>query len=95
MTTTTMVTVREVSLSDNTTIIAELVGLLAAQLPEPREVPPETDLISDLALESVQIMEFMVEVEDHYDITISLEALAEIRTLEQLAQVVSQARDKQ
>lgn len=81
-------------MSTNTsTIITELKGLLLAQLTEPREVAPETDLISDLALESVQIMEFMVEVEDHYDIAISLEALAEIRTLQQLAQLVSDILD--
>ena len=81
-------------MSDNTsTVITELTGLLATQLPEPREVAPETDLISDLALESVQIMEFMVEVEDHYDIAISLEALAEIRTLQQLANLVSDILD--
>ena len=81
-------------MSDNTsTVITELAGLLATQLPEPREVAPETDLISDLALESVQIMEFMVEVEDHYDIAISLEALAEIRTLQQLANLVSDILD--
>ena len=70
-------------------IVTELAGLLAPQLPEPRDVAAETDLISDLALESVQIMEFMVEVEDHYDIAISLEALAETRTLQQLAELVS------
>ncbi|MFP6814718.1 MAG: acyl carrier protein [Pseudomonadales bacterium] len=76
-------------------IVAQLIGLLAAQLPEPREVAPDTDLISDLALESVQIMEFMVEVEDHYDIAISLEALAEVRTLKQIANVVSNMLDNQ
>ena len=70
-------------------IVTELAALLAPQLPEPRHVAAETDLISDLALESVQIMEFMVEVEDHYDIAISLEALAETRTLQQLAELVS------
>ena len=70
-------------MSNNTSaIITELAGLLTQQLPEPRDIAPATDLISDMALESVQIMEFMVDVEDHYDIAISLEALAEIRTLD-------------
>ena len=59
-------------MSNNTsTIITELAGLLTQQLPEPRDIAPATDLISDLALESVQIMEFMVDVEDHYDIGVS------------------------
>lgn len=69
-------------------IIATLTELLSAQLLEPAPVAPDTDLISDLALESVQIMEFIVEVEDHYDIAISLEALAETRNLDQLARLV-------
>ena len=82
-------------MSNNTSaIITELARLLTQQLPEPRDIAPATDLISDLALESVQIMEFMVDVEDHYDIAISLEALAEIRTLEQLARLVSEMLDK-
>ena len=76
------------------TIISELSGLLAPQLAEPRDTAPETDLISDLALESVQIMEFMVDVEDHYDVAISLEALAEIRTLQQLADLIVDMLDK-
>ena len=78
-----------------TDIIATLTELLAAQLPEPATVTPETDLVSDLALESVQIMEFIVEVEDHYDIAISLEALAETRNLDQLARLVITTLDAQ
>ncbi len=66
----------------------QLIVLLKAQLAEEREVHAATDLLSDLALESVQIMEFIVEVEDHYDIAISLEALGEIRTIEQLGALV-------
>ena len=81
-------------MTDNiSTISSTLTGLLHTQLSEPRKITAATDLISDLALESVQIMEFMVEVEDHYDIAISLEALADIRTLGQLAQVVSDMLD--
>jgi acyl carrier protein len=81
--------------ASQTDIIATLTQLLTAQLPEPVAVAPETDLISDLALESVQIMEFIVEVEDHYDMAISLEALAEIRNLDQLARLITTTLDAQ
>ena len=73
----------------------ELIASLKQQLADEREIQPATDLLSDLALESVQIMEFIVEVEDHYDIAISLEALGEIRTLEQLGALVSQTLGNQ
>lgn len=72
-----------------------LIALLKQQLADDREVKVATDLLSDLALESVQIMEFIVEVEDHFDIAISLEALGEIRTIEQLGALVSQTLGKQ
>lgn len=81
--------------ASQTDIIATITDLLAAQLTEPRDVTPDTDLISDLALESVQIMEFIVEVEDHYDIAISLEALGEIRNLDQLARLILTTLDAQ
>ena len=70
----------------------QLVFLLKQQLNNQQDVYSSTDLLSDLALESVQIMEFIVEVEDHFDIAISLEALGEIRTVGQLGMLVSQTQ---
>ena len=67
-----------------------LIALLKQQLGDDRQIKASTDLLSDLALESVQIMEFIVEVEDHYDVAISLEALGDIRTVEQLGSLVQQ-----
>ena len=73
----------------------ELIALLRQQLGDERAIHAATDLLSDLALESVQIMEFIVEVEDHYDIAISLEALGDIRTIEQLGALVIQTQGGQ
>lgn len=73
--------------------LAEIVDTLVRLLEQEAGVQAEgsTDLVSELALESVQIMGFVTEVEDHYDVAIELEALAEIRRLEQLAAVVAKA----
>jgi acyl carrier protein len=49
-----------------------------------------TDLVDDLALESIQVMDFIAEVEDHFDILIEVDRLATIRTLGELAQLVEQ-----
>ena len=48
-----------------------------------------TDLTADLGLESIQIMEFVVEIEDRYDISIALKSLSRAKTIHDLAQVVS------
>ena len=49
-----------------------------------------TDLVDDLALESIQVMDFIAEVEDHFDILIEVDRLANIRTLAELASLVDQ-----
>ena len=49
-----------------------------------------TDLVDDLALESIQVMDFLAEVEDHFDILIEVDRLANIRTLAELAKLVEE-----
>ena len=50
-----------------------------------------TDLLDELALESAQVMEFIMEVEDHFEIIIEQESLARVRTIGQLAGAVREA----
>ncbi len=49
-----------------------------------------TDLVDDLALESIQVMDFIAEVEDHFDILIEVDRLASIRTLAELGKLVEE-----
>ncbi len=48
----------------------------------------ETDISSDLNIDSVTVMDFVMEVEDKFDIDIPLNLLSETRTLDDLAVVV-------
>ena len=50
----------------------------------------ETDLSADLNIDSVSVMDFIMEVEDKYDIEIPLNLLSETRTLDDLTMVVEQ-----
>jgi acyl carrier protein len=54
------------------------------------ELTADTDLVDDLELESIQVMDFVAEVEDHFDILIEVDRLATIRTLKELAAVVKE-----
>ena len=47
-----------------------------------------TDISSDLNIDSVTVMDFVMEVEDHFDIEIPLNVLSETRTIADLAKVV-------
>ncbi len=47
-----------------------------------------TDISTDLNIDSVTVMDFVMEVEDHFDIEIPLNVLSETRTVADLARVV-------
>ena len=66
------------------TLIELLAQTAALEVP----VTADTDLLDELALASAQVMEFIMEVEDHFDIVIEQERLADVRTIGQLADAV-------
>jgi len=49
---------------------------------------PNTDISTDLNIDSVSVMDFVMEVEDRFDIDIPLNVLSETRTLNDLVTVV-------
>ncbi len=77
--------------ADQAEIQAEITRILRNFLDDPPPLTGATDLVADLDLESVQVMEFVVEVEDHYDIAIDLESLSNVHTIAELAAVVERA----
>ena len=66
-----------------------LCGLLKKVDGVTQDIQADADLLSDLSLESVQVIEFVMEIEDHYDIIIAEQKLADVRTIAQLARVVA------
>ena len=55
-------------------------------------ITPATDISADLNIDSVTVMDFVMLVEDHFDIEIPLNALSETRTMADLAAVVDARR---
>jgi acyl carrier protein len=56
---------------------------------------PNTDISADLNIDSVSVMDFVMEVEDHFDIDIPLNVLSETRTLNDLVAVVESRTGKE
>lgn len=74
--------------SDHGTIEQELIRLLHASVEDAGQIDRETDLVADLGLESVQVIEFLCEVEDRFDVIIDEVSLADVHTVADLAGVV-------
>jgi acyl carrier protein len=53
------------------------------------EISPDTNLVCDFTLDSFQVMEFMMELEESFDIMIDMNCLSNSHTVRDLARVVS------
>ena len=55
-------------------------------LPQISEIDFDAALTSDIGLDSVEVMDLVMEIEDELDISVPIEVLAEVETLNQLAE---------
>ncbi|MGE4616066.1 MAG: acyl carrier protein [Gammaproteobacteria bacterium] len=70
------------------TIEDELIRMLRAALNDPPPIAPDTSLVGDLGLASIQVIEYLCEVEDRFDLVIKEDALADAHTISDLAAIV-------
>ncbi len=68
---------------------------LAEALPELGDVDPDSALTGDLGLDSVQIMNLVMEIEDNLDLSVPVDVLAEVRTINQLTAQLVKLKEKQ
>ncbi len=55
-------------------------------------ITPATNMVKELQLDSFQVMEFVLEVEDYFDIAIDIESLSDTQTINDLADIVIAAQ---
>ena len=73
-----------------TDTIARICKLLEPFNSNGTRLSPGTDISTDLNIDSVTVMDFVMEVEDHFDIEVPLNVLSETRTIQDLAKVVEE-----
>lgn len=72
---------------DTFTILCQLLEPFnTAKIP----LTPETDISADLNIDSVSVMDFVMEVEDRFNIDIPLNVLSETRSIADLVKVVDE-----
>jgi acyl carrier protein len=49
---------------------------------------PETDLINQLAIDSVKLLNLVMEIEDEFDISVPINVLADVQTVRDLADLI-------
>lgn len=76
-------------------IVAEILRQLAHIKPDADTVQPDTDLVTELGLESLHVMDLVMELEDHFDLSIPLNQLTDIHTPAQLARCIADLQEQQ
>ena len=52
------------------------------------QITPETNLISQLSIDSIKLLNLIMEIEDTFDVSIPINALTDIQTVRELADLV-------
>lgn len=72
----------------NDDIANRILDLLGRKVGTGRSISLDSSVIADTGLDSVSVMDFVMELEDEFDITIPLDQIAEVRTVGDLADAV-------
>ena len=67
---------------------------LRASLQRPVELSDQTNVVNDLGLDSVAVMDFVMEIEDRLDISVPLHRIAEVETLGDLVSTVRSLKEQ-
>lgn len=55
----------------------------------------ETDIIADLEIDSVSLLDVVMDIEDNYDISIPVNTISEIKTIGELVDAIHQIKKEQ
>lgn len=65
-----------------------IINKLLANPKVPRDISGSSKIVEDLAFDSLAVMNFVMEIEDDLDVSVPLDRLAEIRTIDDLAECI-------
>ena len=62
-------------------LFEQIVAILERSVKDGVVITEDTDLVDDLALDSLEVMEVLLDIEDHFDISVPINILPSIRTV--------------
>ncbi len=75
-------------------ILGDVIKLLNQFIKQDIEITESLHLMRDLELDSVMVMELMMELEDYFDISIPLNSLPDVNTVSDLAAEISKLKNQ-
>lgn len=72
----------------NRSIRDEISAIFEQVLGRPVSITDDTDIVEDLGMDSLGVMNFVMAIEDFYDLSIPLDRVAQIQTVADLIRAV-------
>lgn len=66
-------------------ILRDVVPILKRLSTKPIDPRADSEIIADLGFDSIQVLELIAEIEDHFDVNVPLNGLGNIKTVGQMA----------
>lgn len=82
-------------MSEGDSAFDQICGLLAPFNKKAVPLALETTFAGDLELDSLSVMDFVAEMEDHFDITIPLNVLPDLETVGQVSDMIEKIVEKE
>jgi acyl carrier protein len=79
---------------DINAIVEEIIGALRPTLQTPVSIAADTNITRDLGLDSLAVMDFVMVLEDKFDVSIPLERIAEVETIGDLARTIQELQGR-
>ncbi|OUV63671.1 MAG: hypothetical protein CBC79_01320 [Gammaproteobacteria bacterium TMED119] len=73
-------------------VINDVIPILRKFTKPDTVITEDSYLMRDLELDSVKVMELMMEIEDHFDISIPLNALPDVNSVAELAAEIAKLK---
>lgn len=74
---------------ENSEVRDKIYALIGKYSKSDKEIKPDFDILADTGLDSVSVMDIVMELEDDLDTMISIEKLSNVRTVSDFETVVS------
>jgi len=75
-------------------MLDDIAEIFAQVLDRPVQITDQTDIVEDLGMDSLGVMNFVMAIEDFYDISIPLDRTAQIQTVADLIHAVQDLRTR-
>ena len=82
-------------LEDDDLVFRRICALLEPLNQKGVKLTRDTDLVADLEIDSVTVLDTVMEIEDHYDISIPVNVISEIKTIGQLVDAIHEIKGQQ